>query len=52
MKTSEFVLRGGTLVDATTDGLPRDLLIRDGKIAAHLSPRLFTHLELLEFPWL
>ena len=37
MKTTEFVLRGGTLVDATTDGTPMDLLIREGKIAAQLA---------------
>lgn len=38
MNRTEFVLRGGTLVDASTDGTPTDLLIRDGKIAAHLAP--------------
>ena len=38
MKTAEFVLRGGILVDATSDGTPMDLLIRDGKIAGHLAP--------------
>jgi dihydropyrimidinase len=38
MNSPEFVLRGGTLVDASTDGTPLDLLIRDGKIAAHLLP--------------
>ena len=34
MTTSDYVLRGGTLVDASTDGTPTDLLIRGGKIAA------------------
>ena len=38
MKTVEYVLRGGNLVDATSDGIPTDLLIRDGKIAGHLAP--------------
>lgn len=38
MKTAEFVLRGGTQVDATSDGTPMDLLIRDGKIAAQMAP--------------
>lgn len=38
MMTNEFVIRGGTLVDFSTDGTPTDLLIRDGKIAAHLAP--------------
>jgi dihydropyrimidinase len=37
-KSPEFVLRGGSLVDAASDGTPVDLLIRDGKIAAHLAP--------------
>lgn len=38
MITNEFVLRGATLVDASSDGTPTDLLIRDGKISAHLAP--------------
>ena len=38
MTTAEFVLRDGTLVDATTDGTTMDLLIRDGKIVGHLAP--------------
>jgi len=38
MNKDEFVLRDGTVVDATTEGVLRDLLIRNGKIVAHLAP--------------
>ena len=38
MMTNEFVLSGGTMVDSSSDGTPTDLLIRNGKIAAHLAP--------------
>ena len=39
MMTNEFVLRGGTLVDSSSDGTPTDLLIRNGKIAAQGTPQ-------------
>lgn len=38
MNKDEFVIRGGTVVDANTEGVLRDLLIRNGKIVAHLAP--------------
>src|SRR5688500_17343654 len=38
MMTADFVLRGGKLVDSESNGRPLDLLIRNGKIAAHLAP--------------
>ena len=43
MNTPEFVLRGGTVVNASTDGTPMDLLIQKGKISAHLAPG--THVD-------
>ena len=43
MNAPEFVLRGGTLVDASTDGTPMDFLIQNGKISAHLAPG--THVD-------
>jgi len=36
--SSDFVLRGGLVVDACHDGRPLDLLIRNGRIEAHLPP--------------
>lgn len=36
--TTDFVLRGGKLVDSQSDGKPIDLLIRNGKIAGQLAP--------------
>ncbi|WP_186332186.1 dihydroorotase [Bordetella genomosp. 13] len=36
--STDFVLRGGLAVDAQTDGQPLDLLVQNGKIAAHLAP--------------
>jgi len=36
--STDFVLRGGIVVDAQSNGRPLDLLIQAGRIAAHLSP--------------
>src|SRR5437763_15875613 len=36
--STDFVLRGGLLVDRDHEGTPIDLLVRDGKIAAQLVP--------------
>jgi dihydropyrimidinase len=36
--STEFVLRGGTVVEAGNDGQALDLLVRDGRIAARLAP--------------
>ncbi len=34
----DFVLRGGRLVDSGRDGVPLDILVKDGKIAAQMAP--------------
>ena len=39
---TEFVIRGGKLVDSECDGSPMDLLIRDGKVAARLPPHTWS----------
>ena len=36
--SADFILRGGTVVEAASDGTPLDLLVRDGRIAGRLSP--------------
>ncbi|QHE89312.1 dihydroorotase [Hydrogenophaga sp. BPS33] len=36
--TSNYVLRGGTVVSADRDPLPQDILVADGRIAALLEP--------------
>jgi len=35
---TDFVLRGGKLVDSASNGRPLDLLVRNGKIAAQMAP--------------